>query len=98
MTLLTFVVRNHNSFVKKKAALCLLRLFRKFPDVFRAIDWAPRILSMMDDHDLVGKKKSVVHHICEYRPTQNAYPLDLGSCFVSVNIGSCISSAISGSV
>ncbi|KAI8611146.1 adaptin N terminal region-domain-containing protein [Chytriomyces sp. MP71] len=43
---------NHTSFVRKKAALCLLRLYRKFPDIFMAIDWAPKILLMMDDRDL----------------------------------------------
>ncbi|KAJ3416710.1 hypothetical protein HDV05_000540 [Chytridiales sp. JEL 0842] len=43
---------HHNNFVKKKAALCLLRLFRKHPEVFGAVDWAPRILNMMDDRDL----------------------------------------------
>ncbi|KAJ3123585.1 hypothetical protein HK100_011548 [Physocladia obscura] len=42
---------SHTSFVRKKAALCLLRLFRKFPEIFEAIDWAPKILYMMDDRD-----------------------------------------------
>ncbi|KAJ3206516.1 hypothetical protein HDU83_000366 [Entophlyctis luteolus] len=50
---------NHTSFVRKKAALCLLRLFRKFPEVFEAIDWAPKILYMMDDRDL-GTAVSVI--------------------------------------
>ncbi|KAJ3061224.1 hypothetical protein HDU99_005629, partial [Rhizoclosmatium hyalinum] len=43
---------NHTSFVRKKAALCLLKLFRKFPDIFQAVDWAQKILFMMDDRDL----------------------------------------------
>ncbi|KAI9321993.1 adaptin N terminal region-domain-containing protein [Obelidium mucronatum] len=42
---------NHTSFVRKKAALCLLRLFRKFPDIFQAVDWAQKIIYMMDDRD-----------------------------------------------
>ncbi|KAJ3325522.1 hypothetical protein HDU76_013151 [Blyttiomyces sp. JEL0837] len=42
----------HGSFVRKKAALCLLRLYRKHPDFFQAVDWAPKILNMMDDSDL----------------------------------------------
>ncbi|KAJ7630938.1 adaptin N terminal region-domain-containing protein [Roridomyces roridus] len=40
------------SFVKKKAALTLLRLYRKHPDVFPAAEWALRIVSIMDDTDL----------------------------------------------
>ncbi|KAF8898739.1 adaptin N terminal region-domain-containing protein [Infundibulicybe gibba] len=40
------------SFVKKKAALTLLRLYRKHPDVLPATEWALRIVSIMDDQDL----------------------------------------------
>ncbi|KAF9044533.1 Adaptor protein complex AP-2 alpha subunit [Hymenopellis radicata] len=40
------------SFVKKKAALTLLRLYRKHPDVIPAAEWALRIISIMDDDDL----------------------------------------------
>ncbi|KAJ3191512.1 hypothetical protein HK101_007652 [Irineochytrium annulatum] len=46
------VSNHHRTFIKKKAALCLLRLFRKHPDVFQAIDWAPKIISIMDDGDM----------------------------------------------
>ena len=42
--------------VKKKAALTLLRLYRKHPDVFPAAEWALRIVSIMDDTDLVGQE------------------------------------------
>lgn len=45
--------RTSKSFVKKKAALTLLRLFRKHPDVIPVTDWAERIISLMDDYDLV---------------------------------------------
>ncbi|KAI9512584.1 Adaptor protein complex AP-2 alpha subunit [Russula earlei] len=38
--------------VKKKAALTLLRLYRKHPDVIPAAEWALRIVSIMDDTDL----------------------------------------------
>lgn len=41
--------------VKKKAALTLLRLYRKHSDVFPAAEWALRIVSIMDDTDLVGQ-------------------------------------------
>ncbi|KIJ26918.1 hypothetical protein M422DRAFT_191591 [Sphaerobolus stellatus SS14] len=40
------------NFVKKKAALTLLRLYRKHPDVIPAAEWALRIVSIMDDNDL----------------------------------------------
>lgn len=40
------------SFVKKKAALTLLRLYRKNPDTFPADEWAPRIVAIMDDENL----------------------------------------------
>ncbi|KAF7310914.1 hypothetical protein HMN09_00634700 [Mycena chlorophos] len=40
------------NFVKKKAALTLLRLYRKHPDVIPAAEWALRIVSIMDDEDL----------------------------------------------
>ncbi|KAF2398276.1 Adaptor protein-like protein complex AP-2 [Trichodelitschia bisporula] len=39
------------SFVKKKAALTLLRLFRKFPSIVQP-EWAERIISLMDDSDM----------------------------------------------
>jgi hypothetical protein len=40
--------------VKKKAALTLLRLYRKHPEVIPAKEWALRIVSLMDDQDLVS--------------------------------------------
>lgn len=43
---------NHRNFVKKKAALCLLRLFRKHPDVIPARDWASSIVNTLEDLDL----------------------------------------------
>ena len=42
--------------VKKKAALTLLRLYRKHADVFPAAEWALRIVSIMDDTDLVRQE------------------------------------------
>lgn len=39
------------AFVKKKAALTLLRLYRKFPDIVQN-EWAERIISLMDDPDM----------------------------------------------
>lgn len=41
--------------VKKKAALTLLRLYRKHSDVIPAAEWALRIVAIMDDTDLVGQ-------------------------------------------
>jgi AP-2 complex subunit alpha len=37
--------------VKKKAALTLLRLYRKHPDIVQP-QWAERIISLMDDADM----------------------------------------------
>jgi AP-2 complex subunit alpha len=42
--------------VKKKAALTLLRLYRKHSDVIPAAEWALRIVAIMDDTDLVGRE------------------------------------------
>ncbi|RUP43534.1 adaptor protein complex AP-2 alpha 2 subunit, isoform CRA_b [Jimgerdemannia flammicorona] len=44
---------NSKSFVKKKAALTLLRLYRKHADVIPAQDWATRIVGLMAEYDLV---------------------------------------------
>ncbi|KAH0942706.1 hypothetical protein HID58_002343 [Brassica napus] len=38
--------------VRKKAALCLLRLFRKNPDVVNADGWADRMAQLLDERDL----------------------------------------------
>ncbi|KAH0542177.1 hypothetical protein FGG08_003398 [Glutinoglossum americanum] len=39
------------AFVKKKAALTLLRLYRKYPSIVQ-LEWAERIISLMDDSDM----------------------------------------------
>ncbi|KAF2457769.1 adaptin N terminal region-domain-containing protein [Lineolata rhizophorae] len=39
------------AFVKKKAALTLLRLYRKYPAIVQQ-EWAERIISLMDDPDM----------------------------------------------
>ena len=39
------------AFVKKKAALTLLRLYRKHPDIVQP-QWTERIISLMDDQDM----------------------------------------------
>jgi hypothetical protein len=46
--------RTSQTFVRKKAALTLLRLYRKHPEVISAQEWALRIVSIMDDEDLVS--------------------------------------------
>lgn len=43
--------RTSKAFVKKKAALTLLRLYRKHPDIVQQ-EWAERIISLMDDPDM----------------------------------------------
>lgn len=49
--LLILVTRTSKAFVKKKAALTLLRLYRKYPGIVQA-EWAERIISIMDDPDM----------------------------------------------
>lgn len=39
------------TFVKKKAALTLLRLYRKHPTVMPIEDWAERIVQLIEDRD-----------------------------------------------
>ncbi|KAJ1880330.1 hypothetical protein H4R99_006497 [Coemansia sp. RSA 1722] len=46
-------------FVKKKAALCLLRLLRKFPDSVNAHQWAGRVVPYLGHRD-IGVTQSVV--------------------------------------
>ncbi|KAI9202948.1 Adaptor protein complex AP-2 alpha subunit [Polychytrium aggregatum] len=46
------LTKSPSRFVKKKASLCLLRLYRKHPEVIPAADWAPRLIAMMDDPDM----------------------------------------------
>ncbi|KAH0838304.1 Adaptor protein complex AP-2 alpha subunit [Lanmaoa asiatica] len=48
------------TFVKKKAALTLLRLYRKHPEVIPAAEWALRLVSIMDDPDLARLQAGVV--------------------------------------
>lgn len=43
--------RTSKAFVKKKAALTLLRLYRKYPAIVQQ-SWAERIISLMDDPDM----------------------------------------------
>ena len=43
--------RTSKSFVKKKAALTLLRLYRKYPDIVQQ-EWAERMILLMDDSDM----------------------------------------------
>ena len=44
-------VRTSKPFVKKKAALTLLRLYRKYPAIVQQ-EWAERIIALMDDQDM----------------------------------------------
>jgi AP-2 complex subunit alpha len=45
------ISRTSTTFVKKKAALTLLRLYRKHPSVVPVDDWADRIVDMIGDRD-----------------------------------------------
>jgi len=48
--------------VKKRAALCLLRLFRKNPESLPAMDWADKIVPLLDDNELVRGGAAVCGH------------------------------------
>ncbi|PWN24370.1 Adaptor protein complex AP-2 alpha subunit [Jaminaea rosea] len=67
------------SFVKKKAALTLLRLYRKSPEALSDVpDWAARIVAIMDDDDLgvATAVASLVMTMAQDHPDAfaNAYP------------------------
>lgn len=59
------------NFVRKKAALTLLRLYRKHPEVIPAAEWALRIVALMDDMDLV---RHLLH------PVAPLLTSEIGSC------------------
>ncbi|KAI8992585.1 adaptin N terminal region-domain-containing protein [Pilobolus umbonatus] len=65
------------SFVKKKAALTLLRLFRKHPDVIPVTDWAERIIGLMDEYDL-GVALSVTTLVLALA---QSFPLEFSGCY-----------------
>ncbi|KAG0171178.1 hypothetical protein DFQ30_001336 [Apophysomyces sp. BC1015] len=65
------------SFVKKKAALTLLRLFRKYPDVIPVTDWAERIIGLMDEYDL-GVALSVTTLVLALA---QSYPMEYAGCY-----------------
>lgn len=44
--------RSRSPFVKTKAGLCLLRIFRKHPEIIPAKEWAQSLVQVMDDTDL----------------------------------------------
>jgi AP-2 complex subunit alpha len=64
------------SFVKKKAALTLLRLYRKHPAILQP-EWADRILSLLDDADM-GVTLSVTHLVLALLQD---YPEDYRGCY-----------------
>jgi len=47
----SYIRSTSKPFVKKKAALTLLRLYRKAPSIIQT-EWAERIIAIMDDHDM----------------------------------------------
>jgi AP-2 complex subunit alpha len=67
---------NSPNFVKKKAALCLLRLYRKHPDVMPVSEWADKIISILEDFDM-GVTTSVLSLITAMAQAQ---PELMASC------------------
>eukprot|EP00842_Homolaphlyctis_polyrhiza_P004172 jgi/Hompol1/4756/HPOL_001838-RA len=64
-----FTDNSRSLFVKKKAGLTLLRIYRKFPDLIPAVEWAPRILPILDHDNLI-----VVLNQCPPDYTYNKVP------------------------
>jgi AP-2 complex subunit alpha len=71
-------ISSRSSFVKKKAGLCLLRIYRKFPELLPINDWAHDIVNMMDDENL-GVVNSAV---CLITALAQAYPDLTSGCVV----------------
>nr|KAJ3423279.1 hypothetical protein HK105_006656 [Polyrhizophydium stewartii] len=61
-----------SQFVKKKAGLTLLRLYRKFPDLIPGSEWAPKILPILD-HDSLSVTLSALNLVIVVR---GEYPSD----------------------
>ena len=63
--------RTSKAFVKKKAALTLLRLYRKNPDIVQP-EWAERLISIMDDADIgvAMSVTSLVMALAQDRPEE----------------------------
>eukprot|EP01119_Soliformovum_irregulare_P004110 TRINITY_DN1511_c0_g1_i1.p1 TRINITY_DN1511_c0_g1~~TRINITY_DN1511_c0_g1_i1.p1 ORF type:complete len:976 (-),score=279.06 TRINITY_DN1511_c0_g1_i1:21-2702(-) len=53
------VSKSTKAATKKKAAVCLLRLFRKYPELLTADPWAERISTLLDEPDM-GLLTSIV--------------------------------------
>jgi AP-2 complex subunit alpha len=65
-----FVSGNSPNFVKKKAALCLLRLFRKHPDVIPLSEWADKIIAVLEDFDMgvITSSLSLIYYMAQSNP------------------------------
>ncbi|KAI9090819.1 adaptin N terminal region-domain-containing protein [Phlyctochytrium arcticum] len=66
------------SFVKKKAALCLLRLYRRHPDLIPAKEWVVKVLGLMEDRDMAVAlcATSLVLAIAQQYPEESAGAID----------------------
>jgi AP-2 complex subunit alpha len=62
--------------VKKKAAICLLRMYRKSPDSLPVGDWAKGIIPLISDADL-GVSSSVVTLVTAFA---QQYPQEYSGC------------------
>jgi AP-2 complex subunit alpha len=64
------VASTSKSFVKKKSALCLLRLFKKYPELMPPEEWAERVINLLDEFDLgvVTAIASLLQGLVSYNP------------------------------
>ncbi|KAB1227334.1 AP-2 complex subunit alpha-2 [Morella rubra] len=66
--------------VRKKAALCLLRLFRKNPDVVNVDGWADRMAQLLDERDLGVLTSSMSLLVALVANNHEAYWSSLPKC------------------
>ncbi|KAJ3324497.1 hypothetical protein HDV06_006908 [Boothiomyces sp. JEL0866] len=75
-----FTSNTVSTFVKKKAGLCLLKIYRRYPDIVPVNDWAPEILRVLDDKNL-----GVLHSAaCLVTALVQTYPDQFSGCVTKV--------------
>ncbi|TPX68547.1 hypothetical protein SpCBS45565_g02991 [Spizellomyces sp. 'palustris'] len=62
------------SFTKKKAALCLLRLYRRHPDLIPVKEWVGKLLGLMEESDMAAAlaSTSLILAIAQQYPDESA--------------------------
>ncbi|KAJ3315097.1 hypothetical protein HDV04_004238 [Boothiomyces sp. JEL0838] len=75
-----FTSNSVSPFVKKKAGLCLLKIYRRYPEIVHVNEWAPEILKVLDDRNL-----GVLHcAACLVTALVQNYPDQFSGCVTKV--------------